>query len=173
MFERKGITKFAGIAVTIVGADIQVGQTAPEFTAQKQDWSLTNVLEETSGKVRILTALPSLNTPVCDRETRRFNEAASQISADIEIVAVSTDLPILQGQWCGGAGIDRVHVVSDHLETDFGIKYGCLMKELRILRRAVFVVDRNNTVTYAAYMPTAGHEPEYDEVLAAAEAALV
>jgi thiol peroxidase len=129
-------------------------------------------LADTAGKVRIIAAVPSLETDVCDRETRRFNQEAAALGADIVILVISTDLPFTQKRWCGAAGVDQVIVLSDHMTADFGIKYGCLIKEARILRRAVFVVDRQGKITYAAYMPALGQEPDYAAVLAAARAAL-
>lgn len=172
MLERKGLIKFSGKEATIVGADIQVGQKAPAFTAHAQDWSNFRALQKTRGKVRIIASVPSLNTPVCDRETRRFNQEAASLSKEIAILVVSTDLPFALKQWCGAAGIDQVITLSDHINTSFGKRYGVLIKEARILRRAVFVVDANDTVVYAAYMPALGDEPNYEEVLEAAQRAL-
>lgn len=170
--ERNGVITFAGKDVTVVGPDLKVGEIAPEFTVQAQDWSTVSALTATEGKVRIIAALPSLDTAVCDRETRRFNQEAANLSKDIAILIISTDLPFTQKRWCGAAGIDQVVVLSDHMDVDFGKKYGVLIKELRILRRAVFVVDRNNRITYVAYMPTIGTEPDYDAVIEAAKQAL-
>jgi thiol peroxidase len=170
--ERPSVMQFKGIDITIIGADLKAGDTLPEFTVQDQDWKLFKGLERTSGKVRILLSLPSLETDVCDRETRRFHQEAAGLGADIAILAISMDLPWTQKRWCGAAGIDQVTVLSDHLLADFGSRIGTLMKEVRILRRAVFVVDRSNKITYAAYMPTLGDEPDYAAVLAAARAAL-
>jgi len=172
MLERRGLIKFGSRDVTVVGPDLKPGDDAPEFTATTQDWEDIQVLASTPGKVRIIAAVPSLDTPVCDRETRRFNEAAAALSEDIAIVVISADLPFAQKRWCGAAGVDQVMVVSDHKDMDFGVKYGCLMKEVRLLRRAVFVVDRHGKVVYADYMPELGMEPNYDEVLAAAQEAL-
>lgn len=172
MLERTGILKVGGQDVTIIGEDIQVGQVAPDFVVQALDWSIVRGLADTQGKVRILAAVPSLDTEVCDRETRRFNQEASALDKDIVIEVISTDLPFAQKRWCGAAGVDQVMVLSDHLYTEFGQKYGCLIKERRILRRAVFVVDRRGIVTYVAYMPALGVEPNYEEVLKAAKEAL-
>ena len=116
--------------------------------------------------------MPALDTRVCDIETRRFNQEAAGLSEDILIWTISTDPPPTQKRWCGAAGIDRVRVVSDVLETEFGEKYGLLIKERRNLRRAVFVVNREGVLTYVAYMVHNGMEPDYDEVIAAARAAL-
>jgi len=117
-------------------------------------------------------SVPSLSTGVCDKETRTFNERASVLGDDVQVMVISADLPPTQKQWCGNAGVDRVKTVSDHMDADFALKYGTLIKERRYHRRAVFVVDRNNQVTYVAYMPVLGQEPNYDEVLAAAKAAV-
>jgi len=170
--ERTGLFQFQNKEMTIVGKDIVVGQQAPEFKAQAGDWSMVSALESSAGKVRIIGSLPSLNTSVCDRETRRFNEEAAALGEDIAIIMVSMDVPFTLKSWCAAAGIERVLTLSDHLAGEFGEKYGVLLKEFRIFRRAIFVVDRRGMVVYAAYMPVIGDEPIYAEVLDAAQAAL-
>ena len=170
--ERFGLIKFAGSDVTVLGPDITVGQVAPEFIAQAQDWSLFNGLKNTAGKVRIIGSLPSLSTSVCDRETRRFNQEATNLDERIVILTVSLDLPYTLKNWCAAAGVDRVITLSDHKSTDFGLKYGVLIKEQRVFRRAIFVINQNDKVIYSAYMPTIGDEPNYLEVLDAARQAL-
>ncbi len=170
--ERKGIIKYANMEQTVVGDDIQVGQKAPNFTIQKNDWTISKGLKETKRKVRIILSLPSLDTSLCDRETRRFNEEVGRLGKGFAVLAVSMDLPVTQKRWCGAAGVEQVITVSDATKADFGKKYGTLMKEVRALRRAVFVVNKKGIVTYVAYMPTNGDEPNYEEVLAAAKAAL-
>ena len=170
--KRKGLIQMGGKDVTIVGDDIKVGQKAPEFSVFKTDWSLVKALKESKGKVRVIAAVPSLDTDVCDRETRRFNQEAARLGKDIAILTISADLPFAQKRWCGAAGVDQVLTLSDSYKADFGKKYGCLIDERRILRRAVFVVDRHGVVTYVDYMPALGNEPKYDEVLAAARKAL-
>ena len=170
--ERNDFFKLAGKFVTIVGDDVRVGQVAPGFVSTAQDWSTVNPLQDSMGKVVILCAVPSLDTSVCDRETRRFNVDVSGMSEDIHVYVISTDLPVTQKRWCGGAGIDQVLVVSDALKRDFGKKYGCLIKETGFLRRAVFVVDRKGFIVYSAYMPELGNEPDYAAVLSAARKAL-
>jgi len=172
LVERVGVIKLGENPATVIGNDVVVGQTAPEFLAQANDWSLVQGLASTAGKVRILAAVPSLNTAVCDKETRTFNERAAVLGEDIAILVISADLPVAQKNWCSGAGIDKLRTLSDHLDMDFGIKYGTYIKERRWHRRAVFVVDRNGKLVYVAYMPVLGVEPNYDEVLAAAKAAL-
>ena len=170
--ERFGLIQVGGKDATVIGDDIKVGQVAPDFSLHALDWSIVHGLADTKGKVRIIAAVPSLDTETCDRETRRFNQEAAGLDKDIVIEVISTDLPYAQKRWCGAAGVDQVMVLSDHMAAEFGEKYGCLIKERRTLRRCVFVVDRQDKVTYAAYMPALGIEPNYEEVLAAARAAL-
>lgn len=170
--ERLGLIKFAGNDVTVIGPDIQVGQKAPEFTVVTQSWSPFNGLQDTKGKVRIIGSLPSLSTSVCDRETRRFNQEATGLDDRIVILTVSMDLPYTLKNWCTAAGVDRVITLSDHKNVDFGQKYGVLLKEYRLFRRSVFVVDRDDMVVYTSYLPTIGDEPSYTEVLNAARLAI-
>lgn len=170
--ERKGLIKFNGQDMTVIGVDLLVNQKAPVFTAQKMDWSNFDALSETKNKVRIIGALPSLNTSVCDLETRRFNQEAAALSGEIAILMVSMDLPFTLANWCAAAGVEKVITLSDHLNAEFGQKYGVLIKELRIFRRAVFVVDRSDRLTYVDYLPELGQEPKYDQVLEAAKKAL-
>ena len=172
MIERIGLIKFHGKDVSIQGKDIRIGQSAPEFHAMTRDWELISLLESTKGKIRIIASLLSMDTDVCDRETRKFNQEASQLSKEIAIIIISADLPFTQERWCGAAGIDQILVVSDHRDMEFGERYACLLKEPRILRRAVFVVNKKGIITYASYMPELGLEPDYPAVLNAAKNAL-
>lgn len=169
---RKNAFKVGDTFVTLIGDEVQVGDIAPEFTVHAADWSPVSPLQESKGKVIILSAVPSLDTNVCDRETRRFNEEASKLSDEVVIYTISTDFPMTQKRWCGAAGIDRVKVLSDVVETEFGLKYGLLIKERRYLRRAVFIVGRDGILTYVNYLPSLGDEPDYDEVIAEAQRAL-
>ena len=170
--ERFGIIKVGGKDATVIGEDVKVGQSAPDFTVHATDWSVVRGLADTEGKVRIIAAVPSLDTDVCDRETRRFNQEAASLSKDILIQVLSTDLPYAQKRWCGAAGVEQVMTLSDHQSVEFGEKYGVLIKERRILRRAVFVVGRNGKIMYADYMPALGDEPNYADVIEAAKQAL-
>ena len=170
--ERKGLIKFRGQDVTIVGDDIRVGDQAQEFSVLTMDWTWMNALEDTQGKVRIVGSLPSLNTAVCDRETKRFNSEAGSLGGDVAILMVSMDLPWTLNQWCAAAGVDQVTTLSDHKNLEFGKKYGVLIKELRIFRRAAFVLDRSGEVVYVEYTPSLGDEPDYSLVLEAARNAL-
>ena len=169
---RNNVFKICDNFVTVFGDEVKVGQAAPEFTSVVAGWASVNPLQESKGKVIILSAVPSLDTDVCDRETRRFNEEAAKLSDDIVIYTISTDFPMAQKRWCGAAGVDKVKVVSDVLEAAFGIKYGILIKERRYLRRSVFIVGRDGKLTYVNYLPVLGEEPNYDEVIAAAKKAL-
>lgn len=169
---RTDIFKLGDNFATILGDDVNVGDAAPEFTSTVPGWGKVQPLQESKGKVIILSAVPSIDTDVCDRETRRFNEEASKLGDDIIIYTISTDFPFAQKRWCGAAGVERVKLVSDVVDTDFGLKYGLVIKERRYLRRAVFIVGRDGKLTYVKYMPHLGQEPDYDEVIAEAKKAL-
>ncbi len=169
---RTDVFKLGDNFATLLGDEVKVGDMAPEFTAVIPGWDRINPLQESKGKVIILSAVPSLDTTVCDRETRRFNEEAAKLSDDIVIYTISTDTPMAQQRWCGTAGVDKVKVISDMVDTEFGLKYGVLIKERRYLRRAVFIVGRDGRLTYVNYLPTLGQEPDYDEVIRAAKEAL-
>lgn len=169
---RNDFFKLGDHFATIIGDDVKVGDKAPEFTSVVPGWGSVNPLQESRGKVIILCAVPSIDTETCDIETRRFNQEAANLSEDIVIYTVSTDFPFAQKRWCGAAGVDRVKLVSDVLEAEFGQKYGLLIKERRFLRRAVFIVGRDGKLTYVNYLPVLGQQPDYEEVIAAAKAAL-
>ena len=169
---RTDVFKLGDKFATLLGDEVKVGEMAPEFTSVVLGWAKVSPLREEKGKVIILSAVPSLDTDVCDRETRRFNEEAAQLSADIIIYTISTDFPMAQKRWCAAAGVDKLKVVSDVLETEFGLKYGVLIKERRYLRRSVFIVGRDGRLTYVNYLPTNSMEPNYEEVIDAAKEAL-
>ena len=169
---RTDVFKIGDKFATLLGDEVKVGQAAPEFTSVVPGWAAVNPIQESKGKVIIISAVPSLDTDVCDRETRRFNEEASKLSDDIIIYTISTDFPMAQKRWCGASGVDKVKVVSDVVNADFGEKYGVLIKERRYFRRSVFIVGRDGKLTYVRYLPTLGEEPNYDEVIAAAKEAL-
>ena len=170
--ERSGIVKFRGQDVTVLGEDLKPGDPAPEFTVQTLDWTPFHGLADTVGKVRIIAAFLSVDTDTCDRELHQFNQAAAALGKDIAILVISNDLPFAQKRWCGATGVDQLTVLSDHMTGEFGLNYGLLIKEARVLRRAVFVADRSGKLNYVAYMPALGVEPDYSEVLNAARAAL-
>ncbi len=170
--ERPGLIQFGGMDRTVIGLDITVGQSAPDFTAVGNDWEDIHPISDFEGEVRVIAPVLSLETDVCDREIRRFNEEAAGLGDDVLVFIISSDLPFTQKRWCGAAGVERVTTLSDSTYADFGPKYGCLIKEMRVLRRAVFVVGKDGVITYSDYMPALGDEPDYDAVLEAIRAAL-
>lgn len=157
-----------GNPVTLLGSEIKVGDTAPDFTVTANDLSAFS-FKDTSG-VRLIISVPSLDTGVCDEETRRFNEEAASLDG-VTILAVSMDLPFAQTRWCAAAGVDKLTTLSDHRDGSFGEAYGVLIDGLRLLARAVFVVDSNNNVTYAEYVPEVTTHPDYNAALEAVKAA--
>ncbi len=160
---------FKGKPVTLIGPEIKPGDKAPDFTVLAND--LTPVtLADTKGQVRLISVVPSLDTGVCDAQTRRFNEEAANLP-HVKILTISVDLPFAQKRWCGAAGIENVQTLSDHRDLSFGKAYGVAIKELRLLARAVFVIDSNDTVTYAEYVPESTNHPNYQAAIEAARAA--
>ncbi|AVK83899.1 thiol peroxidase [Lysinibacillus sp. B2A1] len=155
--------------VTLVGNEVKVGDQAPDFTVLANDLSPVT-LKESEGKIRLFSVVPSLDTGVCDAQTRRFNEEAANLGDNVVIYTVSVDLPFAQKRWCGAAGIDAVQTVSDHRDLSFGEAYGVYIQELRLLARAVFVVDANDKVTYVEYVPEATNHPNYEAAIEAVKA---
>lgn len=168
--ERTGVVTMRGNPVTLLGPAIKAGQKAPAFTAVGKGFAPVG-LEQMKGKVKIISSVPSLDTPVCDAETRRFNEEAAKLPADVAILTVSMDLPFAQQRWCGAAGVDKVATGSDYKTREFGEKYGTLMKETCLLCRAVFVVDKNDNVVYSEYVNEVANQPNFEAALAAARSA--
>jgi thiol peroxidase len=153
-----------GNPLALAGNEVQVGKPAPDFTAVDTDLAPVS-LAAYRGKVVVLASVPSLDTSVCSIETRRFNEEAARLDPDVQILTISMDLPFAQKRWCGAEGITRVKTLSDHREAAFGLAYGVLLKELRLLARAVFVVDRQGVVRYMQLVKEIATEPDYREVL--------
>jgi len=168
--ERAGATTLRGNPLTVVGPELKPGDKAPDFKAVDDSLKALDLAGTGSG-VRIFSVVPSLDTPVCDAQTRRFNEEAGKLP-DVKIYTFSMDLPFAQKRWCGAFGIDHVKMVSDHRDASFGQAYGTLIKDLRILSRAIFVVDKSNTIRYVEYVKEVGEHPSYDAALAAAKSAL-
>jgi len=167
--ERPGATTLKGNPLTLIGPELRAGDKAPDFNLV--DNGLKNVtLADTGNNVRILSVVPSLDTPVCDAQTKRFNEEAAKLPG-VDILSVSMDLPFAQKRWCGAFGVDNVKMLSDHRDGSFGTHYGTLIKELRIESRAIFVLDRSNTVRHAEYVKEVAEHPNYDAALSAARAA--
>jgi thiol peroxidase len=173
MFERPGDVTRKGVAFTVIGKKLQVGDKAPNFEAANDIFSPNLVsFAESKGKVRLISVIPSLNTSICDAQTRRFNEEIGKYGDKVVGYAVSVDLPIAQASWCEAAGIENIKMLSDYREMSFGVAYGTYIKELRIEQRAVFVVDANDTVRYAEYVPQIGQHPDYEAALAALKQAV-
>lgn len=168
MKERKGQITIEGNALTLTGNEVKLGEPAPDFEALDNNLSPVK-LSSFKGKVRIICSVPSLDTSVCDIETRRFNKEAGQLGPDVVVLTISMDLPFAQKRWCGAAGIKNVQTLSDHREGAFGAAYGVLIKELRLLARAVFVVDKDGVVRYIEIVDELTNEPNYEAALKAAK----
>ncbi len=166
--ERQGVITFKGNPLTLIGPEINVGDKAPEFTVLGNDLSPIT-LANSKGKTRLIVSVPSLDTPVCDMEVRRFNQEAARIP-NVEVLVISMDLPFAQSRWCGAAGVEVVKTASDHRDASFGQSFGVLIKELRLDTRAIFVVDANDTVIYKEIVSEVTAEPNYDAALQAAGA---
>ena len=164
MQERTGIITMKGNPLTLVGNEVKVGDVAPDFVALDNNLSPVR-LSSFKGKVLVLSSVPSLDTPVCDLETRRFNEEAGRLGTDVIFLTISMDLPFAQRRWCGASGVTKVQTLSDHRDASFGISYGVLIKELRLLARAVFVVDQNGVIQHAELVKEVSKEPDYDAAL--------
>lgn len=158
------------ISCTLVGPELKAGDKAPAFQVMNNDLA-TVESSAYAGKLRIISSIPSLETGVCDSQTRKFNQAATELGENVVVLTISADLPFTQKRWCGAAGVDRVITLSDQRDRSFAPAYGTYAKELGICSRAVFVVDANDTVLYAEYVPVGGQEPNYDAVLAAVRSA--
>lgn len=169
MGERAGAVTMQGNPLTLVGTELKVGDSAPDVEILDNDLSPVK-MSSFQGKVCVISTVPSLDTPVCDMETRRFNEEAGNLGSDVAILTISMDLPFAQKRWCGAAGIDKVTTLSDHRDASFGEGYGVLIKELRLLARAVFVTDKNGVIQYIQIVKELTEEPDYGAVLDAVKA---
>ncbi|MBA4494875.1 thiol peroxidase [Paenactinomyces guangxiensis] len=168
--ERHGAITFKGNPVTLLGPEIKVGDQAPDFSVLANDLSPVT-LDDSKGTVRIISVVPSLDTGVCDLQTRRFNEEASKLEG-VKVLTISVDLPFAQKRWCGAAGVENLQTLSDHRDLSFGTAYGVVIKELRLLARAVFVINKNDKVVYVEYVSEATNHPDYEAPVVAAKKAL-
>ena len=164
MEERRDIITMKGQPLTLLGTGLEVGEPAPDFEALTNDLSPVK-LSSFRGKVCIISSVPSLDTSVCDTMTRRFNEEAGSLGGDVVVLTISMDLPFAQSRWCGAAGVKNVQTLSDHRDASFGNAFGVLIKELRLLARAVFVVDKESIVRYVQIVNELTNEPDYEAVL--------
>ena len=164
MNERANMVTMKGNPVTLVGSEIRVGEVAPDFVVIDNDLNPVS-FSSYRGQVCIISSVPSLDTPVCDLETKTFNEKAGQLDADIAILTISMDLPFAQKRWCAASEVDKVQTLSDHRDASFGKAFGVLIKELRLLARAVFLVDQAGTVQYMELVEEIANEPDYEALL--------
>jgi thiol peroxidase len=166
MQERSAAVTMHGNPLTLVGKELKIGDPAPDVELLGNDLKPVK-LSSFQGKVCVIASVPSLDTPTCDMETRRFNEAAGKLGDDVVILTVSMDLPFAQKRWCGAAGVESVITLSDHRDAAFGSAFGVLIKELRLLGRSIFVLDRNGTIQYIQNVKELSEEPDYDAVIEA------
>ena len=166
MEERTERVTMKGNPLTLMGNELQVGDKAPDAVLLNNDLQPVN-LSDYRGQICVVSSVPSLDTPVCDMETRRFNQEADSLGQDVKVLTVSMDLPFAQKRWCGAAGVDHVITLSDHRDAAFGKEFGVLIKELRLLARAVFVIDREGVIRYIQLVKELSQEPDYDAVLSA------
>ena len=166
MNKRDNVVTMKGNPLTLLGPEITAGMAAPDFSVVDTDLGPVS-LSNFKGKVVIVSAVPSLDTPVCDMETRRFNQEAQNLGDKVKVLTVSMDLPFAQKRWCGNAGVENVQTVSDYQTASFGQAYGVLIDKLRLLARAIFVIDAGGKVAYVQIVPELTHEPDYAAVLGA------
>lgn len=166
MLKRDNVVTFMGNPLTLVGPEIVPGMAAPDFTVVNNDLGPVQ-LADLKGKVVVISAVPSLDTPVCDMETRRFNQEAQALGDKVKVLTVSMDLPFAQKRWCGNAGVENVQTVSDYQTASFGQAYGVLIDGLRLLARAIFVINAHGEITYVQVVSELTHEPDYAAVLEA------
>jgi len=168
--ERPGATTLQGNPLTLIGPELKAGEKAPDFDVVDGGLKPVN-LAGTGGKVRVFSVVPSLDTPVCDMQTKRFNEEAGKLPG-VDIYTISMDLPFAQKRWCGAMGVDNIKMLSDHRTGSFGQAYGTLVKDVRIESRAIFVLDKDNTLRHVEYVKEVADHPNYDAALAAVRQAL-
>lgn len=168
--ERTGVATLKGNPLTLVGPELKVGDKAPAFTASKSLVDSAS-LADFAGKVKLISVVPSIDTGVCDAQTRRFNEEAAKLGDNVAVITISTDLPVAQSRWCGAAGVDKIVMLSDHKDVSFGDAYGVHIKELRLLMRSVFVIDASDNIAYVEYLKEMTEHPDYEAALQAARAA--
>jgi thiol peroxidase len=164
MIDRPGIIKMHGKPLTLTGRDLKIGFDAPDFEVIDNDFNPVK-FSSFDGKIRVIATVPSLDTPVCDMQTRRFNQEAASMGDDIVVLTISVDLPFAQKRWCGNAGVENVITLSDYKYGSFGTEYGVMIKEMHILARAVFVVDKERVLQYTQIVREISEEPDYDDVL--------
>jgi thiol peroxidase len=166
--ERTGVATRKGKPITLLGPVLKVGDSAPDFRLNKTVDEVAT-LRDFAGKVKLISVVPSIDTGVCDTQTRRFNEEASKLGDNVVIITVSADLPYAQARWCGAAGVDRVVLLSDYMDNSFGKSYGVLIKELHLDMRSIFVLDVNNKITYIEVLKEMSEHPNYEAAVVAVQ----
>lgn len=170
--ERPGATTLKGNPLTLVGPELKAGDAAPDFNLWDGGFSTKPVtLKDTGNNVRIISVVPSLDTPVCDAQTKRFEEETGKLP-NVSIYTISMDLPFAQKRWCGAFGVDKVKMLSDHKDASFGANYGTLIKDHRIESRAIFVIGKDNKIRHAEYVTEVADHPDYEAALSAARSAM-
>lgn len=167
--QRAGAATFKGNPITLLGPELKKGDKAPDFTVNK-NLVTEATLADYAGKIKLISVVPSLDTGVCDQQTRKFNEAAAELGDNVVILTISVDLPFAQARWCGAAGVDKVETLSDYKSKSFGLAYGVVIEELQLLMRSIFVVDASDTVQYVQYVSEMTEHPDYEAALAAVKA---
>ena len=166
MTERKGIVTMGGKPITLIGDEVKVDMEAPDVEVIDNDLSPVKI-SSFSGKVVIISSVPSLDTPVCDIETRKLDDEVGKLDFDVEILTISMDLPFAQKRWCGAAATKKVKTLSDYRDASFGMSYGVLIKEVRLLARAIFILDKERIIRYIQLVKEVTNEPDYSEVMSA------
>lgn len=172
MTERNNLIKIGGNPVTLVGNEVHVGDTAPDFTTLNNEFSPVK-FSDFKGKTNIIVSVLSIDTKTCDLETKRFNQEAGKLGDDVNVLTISMDLPPAQARWCGAADVKNVTMLSDFRDKEFGENYGLLIKENGLLARAIFIVDKDGKVQYIQYVEEASKEPDYTTALDAVKKVLV
>ena len=169
MEKRTGVVTFAGNPIALLGKEVKVGDKAPTFTLLDNGLG-EKTLADYAGKVKVISVVPSLDTGVCDAQTRWFNQNVSKLGENVVVLTVSVDLPFAQKRWCGAAGIDQVETLSDHRDLSFGENYGFILEGLRLLSRGIVVIDKDDVVRYVEYVPEVTSAVNFDAAEAATKA---
>src|SRR5512142_1892551 len=164
--ERSGVITMKGKPLTVIGPDVRAGDRAPDFSVLDENLNIIS-LADFAGKSKLISVTPSLDTPVCDLQLRRFNREAASMPRDVVVLNVSMDLPFAISRFCSTANIDRAKALSDHRDASFGAAYGVLIKELRLLARSIFIIDKNDVVRYKEIVPEQSNHPDYEKALRA------
>ncbi|WP_127069266.1 MULTISPECIES: thiol peroxidase [unclassified Veillonella] len=169
MEKRTGVVTFAGNPIALLGKEVKVGDKAPAFTLLDNGLG-EKTLADYAGKVKVISVVPSLDTGVCDAQTRWFNQNVSKLGENVVVLTVSVDLPFAQKRWCGAAGIDQVETLSDHRDLSFGENYGFILEGLRLLSRGIVVIDKDDVVRYVEYVPEVTSAVNFEAAEAATKA---